>query len=82
VRHSGLVSPLPAAESQGEDDSLSTQDKSTNSPWPGVAWERELRVIDQGYVNTVVGQFESDSSTNATGTPGDQCVFSTQGHIC
>ena len=39
-------------------------------------------IVVNGYVDTVVGQFESDSSTNATRASGDQRVFSAQRHIC
>src|SRR6266571_4792739 len=39
-------------------------------------------IIMHGYINVLLGQFEGDSSANATGTPGYQCVFSPQRHIC
>ena len=35
-----------------------------------------ILVVVNGYIDTVVGQFQGDSSTNATGTSGDQRVFS------
>jgi hypothetical protein len=38
-------------------------------------------IVVNGYVDTVVGQFQGDSSANATRAPGDQSMFSVQGHI-